>query len=707
MPPAVGKKTVVCYICGREFGSSSITIHEPQCLKKWKLENDKLPKSQRRKTPTRPEILPSVTNGDNSDIERFNEAAWKSAQDQLLPCDNCGRRFNPDRLPVHKRSCKTVTGKQNQVAMKGKTETIGSDGELRPKTATVSNPKVINSENAVPLEKQTTRKDSYNANNGQNADIGRTTPSSTVGSVNSSTKSSSNKKGGNMPASKAKGPPGPKFVLCYICGRKFGEASVTIHEPQCLEKWKIENDKLPKGQRRPLPKKPEILQSGGAYDMDAMNEAAWRSAQAQLIPCDGCGRTFAPDRLSVHQRSCKGAGKGGGGAKSTSQGANNNNAKKQVEGPGIKREGTFTSDNPRPPKSIVPPGPKFVLCYICGRKFGSKSIDIHEPQCLEKWKVENDRLPKGQRRPVPKKPEAIGGGGKYDVEAMNEAAWKSAQSQLIPCENCGRTFAPDRLAVHQRACKPKDGSAPKTGTSTSNSTSNGIGNHLGGLKQPKADAKGGPRTVVCYICGREFGSKSIGIHEPQCLEKWKVENSKLPKDQRRPLPKKPTGAMTKDQMNDLAWENAKAQLIPCSNCARRFAPDRLPVHQRSCKPKDGAPQPEAKAPVIRKPPSMVCYICGREFGTKSISIHEPQCLEKWKVQNAKLPPGQRRPEPKKPEVRTIGAKGTYDVEAMNEAAYQSAMSNLVPCGNCGRTFNPDRLAVHQRSCKPKVKKEDA
>ena len=62
------------------------------------------------------------------------------------------------------------------------------------------------------------------------------------------------------------------------------------------------------------------------------------------------------------------------------------------------------------------------------------------------------------------------------------------------------------------------------------------------------------------------------------------------------------------------------------------------------------------APVIKKPPSMVCYICGREFGTKSIAIHEPQCLEKWQVQNNKLPKGQRRPEPKKPEVRSIGGK---------------------------------------------------
>lgn len=63
MPAPPRKKTVVCYICGREFGSQSLSIHEPQCLKKWKAENDKLPKSQRRKTPVRPQILPSIEGG--------------------------------------------------------------------------------------------------------------------------------------------------------------------------------------------------------------------------------------------------------------------------------------------------------------------------------------------------------------------------------------------------------------------------------------------------------------------------------------------------------------------------------------------------------------------------------------------------------------------------------------------------------------------
>ena len=77
-----------------------------------------------------------------------------------------------------------------------------------------------------------------------------------------------------------------------------------------LEKWKIENDNLPKNLRRPVPVKPDLgpgggLNSNGAYDLNAMNEAAWEASKAQLVPCENCGRRFQPDRLQVHQRSCK------------------------------------------------------------------------------------------------------------------------------------------------------------------------------------------------------------------------------------------------------------------------------------------------------------------------------------------------------------------------------------------------------------------
>ena len=69
--------------------------------------------------------------------------------------------------------------------------------------------------------------------------------------------------------------------------------------------------------------------------------------------------------------------------------------------------------------------------------------------------------------------------------------------------------------------------------------------------------------VTCYICGRDFGTRSIGIHIPSCTKKWDNEQvwghphcflltnyrtnnnnrvysqEKLPKSQRRPVPTAP------------------------------------------------------------------------------------------------------------------------------------------------------------------------
>ncbi|VDM29808.1 unnamed protein product [Toxocara canis] len=54
---------------------------------------------------------------------------------------------------------------------------------------------------------------------------------------------------------------------------------------------------------------------------------------------------------------------------------------------------------------------------------------------------------------------------------VNEAAWAASQAALVPCANCGRTFNPDRLVVHQRSCT-KDRPAKKVGAKISSSHSN-------------------------------------------------------------------------------------------------------------------------------------------------------------------------------------------------------------------------------------------
>lgn len=50
-----------------------------------------------------------------------------------------------------------------------------------------------------------------------------------------------------------------------------------------------------------------------------------------------------------------------------------------------------------------------------------------------------------------------------------------------------------------------------------------------------------PLDKICYICGRGFGTASIGIHLPKCQEKYLARMSVAPPGERRPLPQMPPG----------------------------------------------------------------------------------------------------------------------------------------------------------------------
>ena len=45
--------------------------------------------------------------------------------------------------------------------------------------------------------------------------------------------------------------------------------------------------------------------------------------------------------------------------------------------------------------------------------------------------------------------------GSESKEEKLDAIWEAHVQQLIPCQNCGRTFFPDRIVVHQKSCKGK------------------------------------------------------------------------------------------------------------------------------------------------------------------------------------------------------------------------------------------------------------
>ncbi|KAG5480977.1 hypothetical protein LSCM1_06651 [Leishmania martiniquensis] len=243
-----------------------------------------------------------------------------------------------------------------------------------------------------------------------------------------------------------------------------------------------------------------------------------------------------------------------------------------------------------------------------------------------------------------------------------------------------------------------------------------------------------PQFRVCYLCGQQFGSASIGIHIPQCYQKklsqWEVADPAI----RGPKPKHPdtvkwkgSSGATVEAANQEQYQEFNSQLVPCPHCARTFLPDRLSVHLRGCKAngKDATPPSKTKAggggssasgagkhkceqqrsttnrSMPSGPPLLpTCYLCGQQFGTASIGIHVPQCYEKKLAQWQNADPSMRGQPPKHPD--TVNWRGRPDASAREQAEdqFQEFINNLEACPNCSRNFLPDRLVVHLRSCRP-------
>lgn len=92
---------LICHVCGREYGTSSLSYHISTCYKKWQLAQDNLPADLRYPKgylPPTPCIAPPVSGKDVKMMEAYNkEAHHIYAKQSLTQCKNCNKRFEPER----------------------------------------------------------------------------------------------------------------------------------------------------------------------------------------------------------------------------------------------------------------------------------------------------------------------------------------------------------------------------------------------------------------------------------------------------------------------------------------------------------------------------------------------------------------------------------------------------------------------------------
>jgi hypothetical protein len=105
--------------------------------------------------------------------------------------------------------------------------------------------------------------------------------------------------------SPAKAP--PKTFTCYLCQRAYGSASISIHIKSCRAAFLMGESAKPLRERRALPDEPADYSAASSWtteEVEAANSVAASQANSMLSSCDNCGRTFLPDRLLIHSRSC-------------------------------------------------------------------------------------------------------------------------------------------------------------------------------------------------------------------------------------------------------------------------------------------------------------------------------------------------------------------------------------------------------------------
>eukprot|EP01031_Cornospumella_fuschlensis_P036411 gene36411-44170_t len=194
--------------------------------------------------------------------------------------------------------------------------------------------------------------------------------------------------------------------------------------------------------------------------------------------------------------------------------------------------------------------PKARACYICGRQTLLPGYDNHVLQCRALFEKREAQKPPKERRQCPPDPMSYMSSGKYgNEEEANAAAMKAWESTLSSCQNCGRSFLPDKLVLHQRSCTAsnparrvnegvrratnqygEDNGSFAPGSNDSNfNNSRSIGNAglRGTMKsQMSLNAGGGPPPMnnfpeyvmlnKCANCGRNFNEVSYAKHVKIC-----------------------------------------------------------------------------------------------------------------------------------------------------------------------------------------------
>lgn len=149
---------ITCPLCIRKYTAISLKIHWPQCLEKWEREQmaSSLSPTKAKKPKLPTEIQSLLNKYPNFDISPLQVEEWNAMSQviyqtvSLVPCQYCARKFLPDRLVVHLRSCASANGITSVGFAGAKTVTVGLEENMSAKASaskTAANMQTMNAMN--------------------------------------------------------------------------------------------------------------------------------------------------------------------------------------------------------------------------------------------------------------------------------------------------------------------------------------------------------------------------------------------------------------------------------------------------------------------------------------------------------------------------------------------------------------------------------
>ena len=381
-------------------------------------------------------------------------------------------------------------------------------------------------------------------------------------------------------------------------------------------------------------------------------------------------------------------------------------------------------------------------CVRCGLEFGAASFVDHQRTCNSGSRDSSSdrrvRKRAGAVRESPKEETKTstgavarrggGGGGEKMAAAITTLDPPPAGVKLFgsPCKFCGERFTTNTLRLHLRQCRK----AKRT-------------QKMYTLEQPSDSTSGGHTPIATDGDLSKSRPPKVSQGELVCRDKT-PHHVQLELQLHRPRTQSLDRSILLDRGLTLPSISTRGSVTQCRECGEVISTEGLTLHRQTCKP---SPRTVARGEIVfpslsssqrscvttttnntpnsprvgqnfrpskvtRKPPTVVCYICGKEYGTRSISIHEPQCLNRFEIDNRKLPVNERKPLPKKSITRDAAPLSlqralveTYRSDVLHDVAdqyfqycYQEWERDLIPCKKCGRKFAPERHVKHSPKC---------